>query len=176
MCLTEWVDRLIVTATMPRLATIDYLRQRAALREEWFVRDAYAFAALSPTEQFAVHDFYELTKNLSPLELIAHRKDITARRPSLPQRAGRAFARIRPFLNLPPSPFTAQPGGRRVRTWSAKDRHVHVQSLVKPDLDLGEFAKIIMDLAKQGPPPGWKPDDASDQAPFESEPLRLGER
>lgn len=176
MCLTGWVERLIVTATMPRLATIDYLRQRAALREEWFVRDAYAFAVLSPTEQFAVHDFYELTKNLSPLELIAHRRDITARRPSLPQRAGRAFARIRPFLNLPPEPFKAELAESRARTWSAKDRHVYVQSLVKPDLDAAEFAKIIMDLAKQGPPPGWKPDDTSDPTPSESEPPRRARR
>lgn len=161
---------------MPRLAAIDYLRQRAALREEWFTRDAYAFAALSPTEQFAIHDYYEPTKNRPPLGLIAHRKNITARRPSLPQRAGRAFARIRPFLNLPPEPFKPELAERRARTWSARDRHVYVQSLVKSILNPAEFTKIIMDLAKQGSPPGRRPNDIIDPAPSESEPLQRGGR
>jgi len=138
---------------MPRLATLDYLNQRAALREEWFERGAYAFVVLSPTEQFHLHDFFELTKDLSPLEVVAHRKDITVRRPSLPQRAGRAFARIRPFLNMRLYPTPVRPAGERPRTWIAGDRKVRVFSQVHPELDPKVFAKIIIELAKQGPPP-----------------------
>lgn len=139
---------------MPRLTTLNYLHQRAAVREEWQLRNGYAFAVLSPTEQFCIHDFFEPTKNLSPLEAVAHRKDITARRPSLPQQAGRAFARIRPFLNMQLNPRPLKPVSERPRTWSAGSRQVRVFSRVNPELDAKAFAKIIIELARQGPPPG----------------------
>lgn len=147
---------------MPRLTTLNYLHQRATLREEWQLRSGYAFVVLSPTEQFYIHDYFEPTKNLSPLEAVAHRKDMTARRPSLPQQAGRAFARIRPFLNMQLEPRPLKPASERPRTWSAGSRHVQVLSQVNPELDPNAFAKIIIELARQGPPPGTsRGDDAA---------------
>ena len=138
---------------MPRLTTLNYLHQRAALREEWQLRSGYGFVVLSPTEQFYIHDYFEPAKNLSPLDAVAHRKDVTTRRPSLPQQAGRAFARIRPFLNMKLDPKPARPVSSR-RTWNASSRRVRVFSQVKSELDPKAFAKIVIELARQGPPPG----------------------
>lgn len=154
---------------MPRLTTLDYLRQRAALRDEWFANNAYGFVVLSPTEQFVLHDYFEPTKDLSPVGLLAHRKEITARQPSLPQQAGRAFAHIRPFLQLAIEPVAKRPTKQRSRTWTASNRSVRVLSLVNPQLEAKAFANIIMELARQGPPPGMAPAVTS-RAPSESEP------
>lgn len=148
-----------MTRPMPRLSTLSYVRQRAALREEWQLRNGYGFVVLSPTEQFYIHDYFEPAKNLSPLEAVAHRKDVTARRPSLPQQAGRAFARIRPFLNMQLDPKPIAPVAERSRTWGTGSRHVQVLSQVNPELDPKAFAQIIIELARQGPPPGMGRDD-----------------
>lgn len=145
---------------MPRLTTLDYLRNRSALRKEWFENNAYAVVVLTPTEQFLLHDFYAFTKDLSPLEVIEHRKNITARRSSLPHQAGKAFARIRPFLDRQIINKTAKPVQKGPRKWTAKNRRVLVMSQVNSELDPAEFARIIIAAAKKGPPPGWKPDDS----------------
>lgn len=145
---------------MPRLTTLDYLRNRSALRKEWFENNAYAVVVLTATEQFLLHDYYAFTKDLSPLEVIEHRKDVTARRPSLPHQAGKAFARIRPFLDRQIISKTAKPVSQGPRKWKSKNRRVLVFGQVRPGLDPAEFAQIIIAAAKKGAPPGWKPDDS----------------
>jgi len=145
---------------MPRLTTLDYLRNRSALRKEWFENNAYAVVVLTATEQFLLHDYYAFTEDLSPLGVTEHRKDVTARRPSLPHQAGKAFARIRPFLDRQIINKTAKPVHYGPRKWTAKNRRVLVFGQVRPDLDPAEFAQIIIATAKKGPPPGWKPDDS----------------
>lgn len=144
---------------MPRLTTLDYLRNRSALRKEWFENNGYAVVVLSPTEQFLLHDYYAFTKDLSPLEVTEHRKAVTVRRTSLPHQAGKAFARIRPFLDRQIINKTAKPVSTGPRKWKSKNRRVMVFSQVNPELDPAEFARIIIAAAKKGPPPGWKPDD-----------------
>lgn len=139
---------------MPRLTTLNSLCQRAALREEWQLRNGYGFVVSSPTEQFYIHDFFEPTKKLSPLDAVVHRKDVTIHRPSLPHQAGRAFARIRPFLNMQLDPRSFMSVAKRPRTWSAGGRQVQVLSQVKPGLDPKAFAKIGIEFARQGSPPG----------------------
>lgn len=139
---------------MPRLTTQDYLRQRAALREEWLVREGYAFALLSTADQFYLHDYFEPAKRLSPLEATAHRKTISKSRRSLPQQAGRAFARIRPFLNLPTPSSRHEAELRVTHNRSGPNGHqVSVFGQVNPELDPKAFAKILLELAQSGPPP-----------------------
>lgn len=142
---------------MPRLTTLDYLNYRAALRKEWFDNNGYAFIALTPTQQFHLHDYYAFTKELAPLDVLEHRKRVSAGKSSLPQQAGRAFTRIRPFLDLEIIPQAAKPKADRARTWTAGNRRVKVFSIVKPELDPEVFAQIIIAAAKQGPPPGYVP-------------------
>ncbi|GEM_PF-926340 len=156
--LTTNRDRRIVAADMPRLTTLDYLNHRAALRKEWFENNGYAFASLTPTQQFHLHDYYAFTKELAPLDVLEHRKRVSVGKSSLPQQAGRAFTHIRPFLDLEIIPQAPRAKADRRRTWTAGKRRVKVFSLVKPELDPEQFARILIEAAKKGPPPGWKKD------------------
>lgn len=85
------------------------------------LRSGYAFTILSPTEQLHLHAFFAFTKRPTPVELGAHRAAVTAAEPSLPHRAGKAFARLRPFLTLPPpdSNRVTSAGERRTNRASA---------------------------------------------------------
>lgn len=154
--LTTTFNGRIVTADMPRLTSLDYLNHRAALRKEWFENNGYAFAFLTPTQQFYLHDYYAFTRELAPMDVLEHRKHVSAGGSSLPQQAGRAFTRIRPFLDLEIIPQAPSAKADRKRTWSAGNRRVKVFSMVKPELDPEQFARILIAAAKQGPPPGWK--------------------
>lgn len=156
--LTPTCDQRIVTLDMPRLTTLDYLNQRAALRKEWFENNGYAFIVLTPTQQFRLHDYYAFTKELAPLDALEHRKRVSVGKSSLPQQAGRAFTRIRPFLDLEIIPQAPRAKADRKRTWTAGKRRVAVFSQVKPELDPEQFARIIIEAAKKGPPPGWNND------------------
>lgn len=147
--LTTIFNGRIVTADMPRLTTLDYLNHRAALRKEWFDNNGYAFVFLTPTQQFQLHDYYALTKELAPIDVLEHRKRVSAGGSSLPQQAGRAFTRIRPFLDLEVIPQAPSAKTGRKRTWTAGNRRVKVFSLVKPELDPAEFARIIIAAAKE---------------------------
>lgn len=148
---------------MPRLTTLDFLNHRAALRKEWFENHGYAFIVLTPTQQFHLHDYFAFTKDLSPLDVLEHRQTVSAGSSSLPQQAGRAFARIRPFLDVEIIPRAAKPKDERPKSWSAKGRRVVVFSQVNPDLDPAKFARIIINAAKQGPPPGRKSGEQKDR-------------
>lgn len=153
----------IVAADMPRLTTLDYLNHRAALRKEWLENNGYAFAFLTPTQQFHLHDYYAFTKELRPLDVLKHRKRVSAGKSSLPQQAGRAFTHIRPFLDLQIIPQAPRAKADRKRTWTVGNRRVNVFSMVKPELDPEVFAQIIIEAAKKAPPPGWKPEERSDR-------------
>lgn len=132
---------------MPRLTDIDYLKNRAALREEWVLRDGTAFVMLIPTEQVTLHDYYEPAREIGFLDSIEHRRQISRTRPSLPHQAGRAFARIQPFLDIPmseistPPPTTSIPG--------KKGRRVIVFSQVNANIDPVAIANIIIAAAKE---------------------------
>ena len=135
---------------MPRLTTLNYLAQRAALRREWFERHGYAFAVLSPADQILIHTFFEPTKNFTPLKLLEHRKTQTALSPTLPQRAGRAFARIRPFLDLELIPRAVRPAAERRQRWKAGERNIRVFSQVNPELDPKRFTQLFMMMLDDG--------------------------
>ena len=58
-------------AAMTRLTQLTYTAQRHQLKKEWFSEGGGAFIMLSPTEQWALHSYYEFTKKLSGAELLA---------------------------------------------------------------------------------------------------------
>lgn len=132
---------------MPRLTTLDYLNHRAALRKEWAENNGYAFVFLTPTQQFHLHDYYAFTKQLAPIDVLEHRRRISAGGSSLPQQVGRAFTRIRPFLDLEIIPQAPSAKADRKRTWTAGNRRVKVFSLVNPELDPREIASILVRAA-----------------------------
>lgn len=145
---------------MTRLTSSTYRSHHHKLKRTWFITNPYAFTLLSPTEQMALHDFYVPTKALSDAELKTHRETVSAADPHLPQRAGKAFARIQPFLetNLQPSRSSLQATPTRWHPRHLTPRRrgerkpklsVHVRSLVRPEIDAAKVAKTLLGLASQ---------------------------
>ncbi len=132
-----------------------YRSHHHQLKQAWFTTNPYAFTLLSPTEQMALHDFYALTKSLTDADLKAHRESVSDADPSLPQRAGKAFAKIKPFLDNPPVPTQPiqwqrrQARPRRRRGEPRPQRVLEVTSLVRPEMDAAKVAKVLLSLAKQ---------------------------
>lgn len=79
---------------MARLTNTSYLKQHHQLKKEWLSENGGAFALLSASGQWLLHEFYEFTKDLSDGDLVTHRNLISRAQPSLPQRAGKAIARL----------------------------------------------------------------------------------
>jgi hypothetical protein len=135
---------------VPRLTTHEYLRTHDKLRRLW-LRDPKLFAELTPTDQWLLHDFFEPDRDLTDLELLQHRDEITQQRPSLPHQAGRALNR---FWDA-----TAQLAVRRIARAKAPatpakrvrqaDRHLAVKALVKPELDTKKLARVFLMMAQQ---------------------------
>jgi hypothetical protein len=126
---------------MTRLTHTTYMLQHHQLRREWLDRHGFAFTMLSPTEQILIHDFYEPSKPFTDRELKAHREAITKTRPSLPHRAGKAFVRIAPFLDVVPAPLRSPGRG--------KPYVVKVTSLVNPHIDPARMAQILTAVVRE---------------------------
>jgi hypothetical protein len=67
---------------MPRLTAREYLMAHDKLRRLW-LRDPALFAAISPTDRWLLHHFFKPDRDLTDLELLQHRDEITQRRPGL---------------------------------------------------------------------------------------------
>ena len=78
---------------MPRLTDHTYLTTYHQLHSLW-LSDSTQFFLLSPTEQWALHDYFQLTKKVSAGVLLEYRRLISKRDTSLPQRAGRALSHL----------------------------------------------------------------------------------
>lgn len=131
---------------MTRLTNTTYLTQHHQLKTEWFSESWGAFIMLSPTEQWTLHSYYEFTKHLTDSELLAHRAAVTRARPSLPQTAGKAIARMRVFSqHLVEYQAAPHPNTRKKGT----PYQVRVFSEVNPDIDLKVLAKILIETMKE---------------------------
>lgn len=119
---------------MPRLTPSTYLIHHQQLKTVWETHQ-YWFAALSPNDQWALHQFYKPSVNLTATELLAHRRAVTAADPSLPHRAGRAYAKLS--------------HGERSRAiaGTASSRAITVRSVVRPEPDLRLLAKVYIRMA-----------------------------
>ncbi len=131
---------------MTRLTNTTYLAQHHQLKSEWFSEGGGAFALLSPTEQWALHSYYEFTKNLGDRKLLAHRAAVTRAQPSLPKRAGKAITHLALFSERLEA-YRASPHPK-VRKKGAPYK-VRVFSQVNPDLNPDVMAKILIDVGKE---------------------------
>jgi hypothetical protein len=133
---------------MTRLTNPTYFAQHHQLKTEWLSPGGGAFFMLTPKEQWELHTYFEFTRTLSDEELIAHRKSITDR--SLPQRAGRAFAKLLLFTNR-----LEKYQGQAVRRPPIKSRKkgapykIRIVSEVNPDIDPKVLAKVLIEAARE---------------------------
>ncbi|MUM08428.1 hypothetical protein B5P44_27015 [Mycobacterium sp. CBMA 213] len=87
-------------------------------------------------------------KKLSDAELLAHRRQITTERPSLPQRAGKALTRcqanVTEFNERPPVPYVHRRGVRQHRPKG--EHHIVVRGVARADFELQSLVKLAQRL------------------------------
>lgn len=133
---------------MPRLSHFVYLQHRLALRADWLA-GGFAFVVLTAEEQWAIHDFYEPTLDLSEDELRELRRRVTREQPSLPQRAGKAYARIAPFIGDQHPPMLGGTSAVVAGQRKGELRRLTVWGEVHPHVDPAAMAKILFDAMEQ---------------------------
>jgi hypothetical protein len=132
---------------MTRLTLLTYTAQHYQLKKEWFSEGGGAFIMLSPTEQWALHSYYEFTKKLSDSELLAHRRAVSRAQPSLPQRAGKVFSKLRLFRD-------GLPAYREERSRAPKRRkgaqsQLTILSEVHPEVDVPMLVSALLDYGRE---------------------------
>lgn len=130
---------------MPRLTDHAYLLQRTELRKQWLDEPGRAFLLLSASEQWALHLFYLPSERLSDQTLIEHRQDISVYDTSLPQRAGRALARLR-LMERRLETYRKAPKSRRRK---GAPYQVRVLGEVHPEIDIDKLVKILLNYERR---------------------------
>jgi hypothetical protein len=141
--LFHYTNCAILSCIMPRLTHDTYTDQRERLCEVWnFIERE--FALLKPHEQWDLHRFYAISEDMTDAELRLHRRLVKQVDPSLPQRAGRAYAKL-------------QRGdwSQAVTVSMTKGRTLTVRSIVKPKPDPRQYARALIQLSME--PPGSNP-------------------
>lgn len=95
----------------------------------------------------ALHKYYEPSVDLTEDQSIASRQAVTAKWPSLPQRAGKAYAEfVRVIAQLEAAPPRAKriPGRRRTN----KSYVIRTEGLVRPDVDFDKLARVLLAIAR----------------------------
>lgn len=134
---------------MPRLTNKDYLVQREFLVDAWN-HFRSVFAHISYNEQMELHAYFVPYKELSDSEAIKYRQQITHDQPSLPQRAGKIYARFfkevkahQARLPQAPTTATAKPRSRVTK------QNIRVRGIARPEPDLHKLALALLDVAKE---------------------------
>lgn len=133
---------------MPRLTNPDYLDQRHRLMTAWEFR-SQLIAELEPYEQHALHDFFAISREMYDEDAIAYRQEQTKREPSLPHKAGRAYAHFEQIIAADRERRAAQAPIKTLPMRGAKrpKKTVRVTGLVRPELDIPGLARMIHRLA-----------------------------
>lgn len=94
-----------------------------------------AFSLLAPNEQWDLHNFYLVTQEMTVTELQLHRQVVKSIDPSLPQRAGRAYAKLE------------RGDWKRIDyAVTPKGRAITIRSVVKPRPDYAKYAKTLIEF------------------------------
>lgn len=131
---------------MPRLTNSGYLAKRRNLAVHWH-RSELGWSKLTFEDQCTLHEYYEPSMDLTDDQAITYRRAVTARWPSLPHRAGKAYAEFTKVIAqleaTPPSPKKL-PGRRRTN----KSYAIRTEGLVRPDVDFDKLARVLLAMAK----------------------------
>lgn len=108
---------------------------------------------LSPTEQWALHSYYEFTKHMTDTELLTHRAAVSRTQPSLPHRAGKAFARLRLFSDRLSGhrDMISSPGYQRAKHRKGAPTKLTVFSEVHPEIDVAKMIDALNDYRRSRP-------------------------
>lgn len=131
---------------MPRLSDHDYLQNHELLRPDR-VSDQTAFVLLTPPEQWDLFSYYLPHEARSHEAFLAYRRSITDTDSSLPQRAGRAFQKLRRIKERLPKYVEYRRAAPKLK--KGTPHTVRVFSEVNPDIDPVEMAKILIAIGKE---------------------------
>lgn len=157
---------------MPRLTNNDFLIRHRFLKRLWedeHLKSLYGL--LAPNEQWDVHQYYQTINTGSDAEIIETRTTVNPGDESLPQCAGRAYAKlfsafrqIAAAMDISVSnPEEALPRieeagveyrrrltqrARKTGPGSKKNSRHYIQPIVKPNVDIEQLAKVFIMLAK----------------------------
>lgn len=126
---------------MPRLTDRDYCCRRTLLTVLYEQRDS-AFIGLTTVEQRALHDYYVPSLQLEPAELKTHRRAITKLDPTLPQRAGRAWAHLEQLQSTKRAPV--------INAGTGRVRHIRALGVIRPEPDYDKFTRALLSIARDG--------------------------
>jgi hypothetical protein len=148
---------------MPRLTNPQYLKIHHALAWYW-QNSPRIYSTLAPNEQWDIHAYFVPYKFLPDQELLQHRNTITKERPSLPQKAGRAFNHLDRNIEqirerqakedeaAKQAPPQAQPSSKQSRYRTSPRPHtpepIKVQALVRPEINVEMLARACIALAR----------------------------
>lgn len=112
-----------------------YLHHHHQLKELWLVQQN-VFSYLSPSDQLALHKYFQFASDKSEIQLVEHRHNVHALDPSLPHQAGRAYAKIMRGTRAP-AHYAEMPNGRRVS----------VRAIMRPEPDVQMLARTFFRMA-----------------------------
>lgn len=101
------------------------------------------FGFLGHQERMYLHDYFVPSKDLTDAELLAHRKAVTAQRPSLPQCAGRALRHLRVALEAPAAVQVPARSGH-----PAGKRRIVVRAIARPEIDQDRMVQALLKAAR----------------------------
>jgi hypothetical protein len=129
---------------MPRVTYETYRNRHLILRQLWSERQGL-FILISPMEQWALHEYYLCAEKATEESLLKYYQHIKSTQPSLPHRAGKAYAALdrrimagRPVQNK--APTGPQRKGQKALT---------VRSLVRPQPDMDLFVKTLISITER---------------------------
>ena len=93
---------------------------------------------LRPEDQWTLHQYFRFTESLTPEQVHQHWTEQQAKRSSLAQRAGRAYATFE--VALTNRPISQTQGKKR------KLGKVKVESIVLPQPNAKKLAKVLLDV------------------------------
>ncbi|UOT06792.1 hypothetical protein MPY17_14055 [Rhodococcus opacus] len=135
---------------MPRLTPNNYSAHHQYLRYIW-TEETGLFGHLHWDEQLDLHHFFAPAKDLSEAELRAHRQTATANDRSLPQRAGRALAKLEAIRDEREDERFMEEQVRELQLKPVKTaggrRQPVVYGVVRPEPDYKQIAKVFLEAA-----------------------------
>jgi len=140
---------------MARVTNNEYLRRHHLLKPLRNDHRRLVFGVLSPNQQWDLHRYYLTGSTNADEKLLLERDDLRQEAPSLPQRAGKAFAKLERLYNQ----AEARTGNDELKFCRVvlsfiparviKNRKVKVLPLATPEPNLKAIARALMALAEE---------------------------
>jgi hypothetical protein len=125
---------------MPRITYETYRKRHLILRQLWSERQGL-FILISPVEQWALHEYYLCAERATEQSLLAYYQHIRSTQPSLPHRAGKAYAELGRRLQA------GRPvKGTRHGVEGKNGKVLSVRSQVQPTVDVDAYIKTVMQI------------------------------